>query len=141
MYRILQRHHTLTFLFSFLIIQLNPFYRQKNFNFFNIAFKQAYTLLVLDKKCTICGIQQMTKVKESTAMSLAKALSSAVIPISDGTEEDAVKSGLHLDEALEILLRTPFRRPRRFKALDTVKLHQTIDTHRIVPKNEKRIFY
>lgn len=67
-------------------------------------------------------------------MSLAKALSSAVATTSGRFEGPAmVSKGFALDEALEIRLRAPVRRPNLLKALDTAKLHQTMDKHNSVP--------
>ena len=69
---------------------------------------------------------------ESKAMSFAKARSSAVIPTSGGGPV-TVKRGLARDEARDTRRRAPFRRPKRFRALATAKLHQTIDKHSMVP--------
>jgi len=76
----------------------------------------------------------MTKDIDSTAMSLANALSSAVATTWDRFGGPAtVSKGFALDEALEIRLRAPARRLNLLRARDTAKLHQTMDKHSSVP--------
>ena len=88
---------------------------------------------------TICGIQQTTKDIDSTAISFAKALSSTVEPTS-GCEHFTVSRGFAREDAREILLILPARRPSLPSALDTARLHQTIDRHRTVPARKIKRF-
>lgn len=82
----------------------------------------------------MCGIQQITNDIDNTAISLANALSSVVATISGGFGGSAtVSKGFALDEALKILLRAIVRRLNLLKALETAKLHQTMDKHKKVP--------
>lgn len=46
-----------------------------------------------------------------------------------------VSKGFARDEALQIRLREPARRLILLKALETAKLHQTMDKHKSVPIN------
>lgn len=85
-----------------------------------------------DRLLTICGIQQTTNDIDSTAINLANALSSAVVTIS-GAGPVTVKSGFALEEDLVTLRRTPALRLSLLRALDTAKLHQTIDRQSTVP--------
>jgi len=81
------------------------------------------------------GIQHITNDIDNTAISLANALSS-VVTVSNrcGVCIPAiVNKGFALDEALEILPRATVRRLNLLKALETAKLHQTIDKHKRVP--------
>lgn len=71
---------------------------------------------------------------DNTAISLANALSSTVATISCRPGGPTILSnGFALDEALEIRLMAPVRRPNLFRALETARLHQTMDKHRSVP--------
>lgn len=71
---------------------------------------------------------------DNTAISLANALSSAVATTSGRLGGPAtVNKGFALDEALEIRLRAPVRRLNLLKALETARLHHTMDKHRSVP--------
>lgn len=81
----------------------------------------------------MCGIQPITNDIDSTAISFANALSSAVATTSDRFGAAMVNKGFILDEALEIRPRAPARWPNLFKALKTAKLHQTMDKHKSVP--------
>lgn len=77
---------------------------------------------------------------DKTAMSLAKAFSSAVETTS-GDGLVTVKSGLALcEEAREVRRRWPTRPLNLLRARDTAKLHQTIDIHKSVPTSQKKIF-
>ena len=77
----------------------------------------------------------MRKEMDRRAISFAKARSSAVMPTSGGGPA-TVSNGFALDEAREIRLRAPLRRPSLLSALATARLHQTMDKHSTVP--EKR---
>lgn len=84
---------------------------------------------------TICGIQQMTNDIDKTAISFANALSSAVGSVCERSGGPVtVNKGFTLDEDLDIRLRTPVRQLNLLKALETARLHQTIDKHKRVPK-------
>lgn len=74
----------------------------------------------------------MTNDMDNRAMSFANALSSAVATTS-GRGPATVSRGFALDEALEIRLRAPARRLNLLRALETAKLHQTMDKHKTVP--------
>lgn len=74
----------------------------------------------------------MTNDIDSTAISLANALSSAVDTTS-GVGPAIVKSGFVLEEDLVTRRRAPAFRLSLLSALDTAKLHQTIDRQRPVP--------
>lgn len=90
----------------------------------------------------MCGIQQITNDIDNTAISLANALSSVVATTSDGFgDPTTVSKGFALDEALEILLRATVRRFNLLKALETAKLHQTIDKHKRVPIIKRKLKY
>lgn len=86
----------------------------------------------IDRSLTICGIQHTTNDIDSTAINLANALSSAVVTIS-GAGPVIVKSGFALEEDLVTRLRTPALRLSLLSALETARLHQTIDRQRPVP--------
>lgn len=84
---------------------------------------------------TICGIQQITKVIERTAISLANARSSAVEPISGDDDVSLIKEVWFFEraEARETLLNAPLWWPSLRKTRDTAKLQQTIEKHNNVP--------
>lgn len=84
-------------------------------------------------KLTICGIQQITNDIDNTAISLANAFSS-IVATSDRFRDPAIVSkGFVRDEVLQIRLREPARQLILLKALETAKLHQTMDKHKTVP--------
>lgn len=90
-------------------------------------------LLIFINRFTICGIQQTTKDIDNNFISLENAFSSGVVIPSWFGGPATFNKGFALDDALDILLKAPVR-CNFFKALETVKLHETIDEHKTVPK-------
>lgn len=74
----------------------------------------------------------MTNDIDRTAINLANALSSAVVTTSVGGPA-TVRSGFALDEDLVTRRKAPALRLSLLSALETAKLHQTIDRQRMVP--------
>ena len=89
-----------------------------------------------DRLLTICGIQQTTNDIDSTAINLANALSSAVVTIS-GVGPVTVNNGFALDDDLVTRRSTPALQFSLLSALETARLHQTIDRQRPVPVHEE----
>lgn len=89
-----------------------------------------------DRLLTICGIQQTTNDIDSTAINLANALSSAVVTIS-GVGPVTVNSGFALDDDLVTRRSTPALQFSLLSALETARLHQTIDRQRPVPVHQE----